>query len=222
MKSKELFTARNIAYLAVLLALVIVLQTFGGTITVGVVQLNFTLVPIVLGAILLGPTAGGILGLACGIVILIQVITASSGFYFIIWTNSPVVTSLTCILKTTVAGYVAGWVYRAIVKKNRLVATFVASGVVPVLNTLIFILGCLCMSDAISLFSVEILGGGELSGMDVLVCILVVLVTFNFFIEFAVNLVLAPAVSRVVSVVEKAVGKKRKNRSEDTQSQSEN
>ena len=58
MNKKELFSARNLSYTAVLLALVIVLQAVGGTISIGVVQLNFTLVPIVLGAILFGPVMG--------------------------------------------------------------------------------------------------------------------------------------------------------------------
>lgn len=212
MQVKTLFTAKNIAYLAILLALVIVLQTFGGTIVIGgVVQLNFTLVPIVLGAVLLGPTAGGILGLACGIVVMIQVIMGLSPFYTVIWTENPVVAALTCVVKTTVAGYVAGWVYRWIAKKSKIVATFVAAGLVPVLNTGLFILGCLCMSNAIVVFGSE--NGMQLSGSDILVFILVGLVTFNFFIEFALNLLLAPVIERVVSVTEKLIGKKRAKRS---------
>lgn len=212
MQVKTLFTAKNIAYLAILLALVIVLQTFGGTIVIGgVVQLNFTLVPIVLGAILLGPTAGGILGLACGIVVMIQVIMGLSPFYTVIWTENPVVAALTCVVKTTVAGYVAGWVYRWIAKKSKIVATFVAAGLVPVLNTGLFILGCLCMSNAIVVFGS--LNDMQLSGSDILVFILVGLVTFNFFIEFALNLLLAPVIERVVSVTEKLIGKKRAKRS---------
>ena len=212
MQVKTLFTAKNIAYLAILLALVIVLQTFGGTIVIGgVVQLNFTLVPIVLGAILLGPTAGGILGLACGIVVMIQVIMGLSPFYTVIWTENPVVAALTCVVKTTVAGYVAGWVYRWIAKTSKIVATFVAAGLVPVLNTGLFILGCLCMSNAIVAFGS--LNDMQLSGGDILVFILVGLVTFNFFIEFALNLLLAPVIERVVSVTEKLIGKKRAKRS---------
>ncbi len=203
MRPKQFFTVRNIAYLGVLTALVVVLQLYASTIPVGGAQLNFSLVPIVLGAILLGWGAGAFLGLTCGIVVLIQVVifAPTVPFYGAIWTYSPVVTSITCLVKTTAAGAAAGLLYQLIARKNTLVAAFVASGIVPVVNTGLFILGCLCMSGTIGEF-------GNVSGVDILVFILVGIVTFNFFIEFAINIVLAPAIHRVVLVVEKQVRKK--------------
>ncbi len=202
MEAKKLFSAKNIAYTAVLLALVVVLQAFGGTIAIGVVQLNFTLIPIVLGAILFGPVMGAVLGCACGVVVLVQVIMGLSPFYTVIWTYSPAVTVLTCIVKTTAAGLIAGFVYRLIAKRNQYVAVFVAAGLVPVINTGLFILGCLCMGNAITVFQ----GDLEMSGMNIFVFIIVVLVTWNFFIEFAVNLLVAPAIHRIVVVAERVIG----------------
>ena len=194
MERKKLFSAKKITGIAVLLALVIVLQAVGGSIPIGAVQLNFTLIPIVLGAILFGPLVGGFLGFACGIVVLIQVIIGSVPFYALIWANDPIVTTLTCIVKTTVAGVVAGVVYRWLATKNELAATFVASGLVPVVNTLLFIVGCLFMTD-----SVYTMAGGQ----SVLKFILVGLVTFNFFVEFAINLLVASALHRVIGVIGK-------------------
>lgn len=136
---KTFFTSRNIATLGVLLALVIVLQAFGGSFSIGLVTLNFSLIPIALGALVLGPVAGAILGFANGIVVLVQVIIAPAGFYYIIWTYSPVVTTLICILKTTVAGLVSGALFRLISRKNTYAATFVASAAVPVVNTALFV-----------------------------------------------------------------------------------
>ena len=202
MEKKKFFSAKNLVYLAVLLALVIVLQAVGGTIPIGVVSLNFTLIPIALGAILFGAAGGAFLGLACGIVVLIQVIVGG-GFYAVIWTGSPVLTTLTCVVKTTAAGALAGLFYKLIAKKNKLVATFVGAGLVPVINTLIFVLGCLCMGDTLT-------AEYGVSGSKLLVFILVSLVTYNFFIEFAINLLLAPALHRVILVVEKQIGKKKK------------
>lgn len=202
MKKERFFTARNIAYLAVLLALVIVLQAVGGTITFGTVSLNFTLIPIALGAILFGVRGGGLLGLACGIVVLIQVIVGG-GFYAVIWTGNPVVTTLTCIVKTTAAGAVAGLVYRLLSPKNKYVAVFLAAGLVPVINTALFIVGMLCMSNVLS-------AEYGVNGIDILIFILVSLITFNFFIEFAINLLLAPAIYRIVLVVEKTFLRKRR------------
>ena len=199
MKRKDFFSAKRITGIAVLLALVIVLQAFGGPIAIGAVQLNFTLIPIVLGAILYGPLIGAFLGFACGVVVLIQVIMGMVPFYVLIWTNDPVVTTLTCIVKTTVAGLVSGLLYQWLSKKNGLVAVFVASGIVPVINTLLFIIGCLLMTD-----SVYVMAGEQ----NVLVFILVGIVTFNFFIEFAVNLIVAPALRRVIEIIDKQFARK--------------
>ena len=103
MKKMRFFTAKNIAYLAALTALIVVLQAALGTIAIGPVTLNFSLIPIVLGALLLGPLAGLFLGFVCGLIVLIQVITGMNPFYELIWAESPVVTTLTCLFKTMVA-----------------------------------------------------------------------------------------------------------------------
>ena len=201
MKKESFFSAWRVAGMGVLLALVVVLQAFGGTVSIGAVQLNFTLIPIVLGAIVFGPWVGGFLGLACGVVVLIQVIMGAVPFYALIWTNDPLATTLTCLVKTTAAGIAAGFVYQWLAKKNSLAAVFVASGVVPVINTALFIVGCLFMTNSVHALAVG-------NGQNVLVFILVGLVTFNFFIEFAINLLVSPALHRVIGVVLKRVRRK--------------
>lgn len=203
-KVKTFFTARNIATMGILLALVVVLQVFAGAIPIGTASLNLSLIPIVLGALVLGPIAGAILGFASGIVVLIQVIEGLSAFYVLIWTYSPFITTLICLLKTTIAGCVAGFVFRLISKKNTYVATFVAAALVPVINTTLFILGCLCMPDTVNMMN----SGGE----NIFVYICVSLVTFNFFIELAVNLIVAPALHVVYRTVEKQFARHRKGK----------
>ena len=197
---RNFFSAKMVATLAILTALVIVLQAFGGSFSIGAVSLNFTLIPLVLGAIVLGPLAGAFLGFVSGVVVLIQVIMAPAGFYYIIWTNSPLVTTMICLVKTTVAGFVAGWIFQLFEKKNLYVATFLAAGLVPVINTALFILGCLCMSNTIALMA---------NGENVFIYIVVGLVTFNFFFELAVNLLVAPSLHTVYKTVEKQFRKGR-------------
>ncbi len=209
MKDNSFFSAKRITYIAILFALVIALQALGGTLTIGAVQLNFTLIPIVVGAILLGPTSGLVLGLACGVVVLIQVIMGLSPFYTIIWTEAPVITTMICIFKTTVAGFVAGIVFKAIKRKNVHVAVFVASAIVPIINTLLFIVGCLCMNGAITSFQTSLLGAmPEVAGMNIFIFIIVVLVTFNFFVELAINLLVSPALYRVIKIFDKEISSK--------------
>ncbi len=211
---RTFFTARNIAALGILLALVIVLQAFGGSFSIGLVTLNFSLIPIVLGALVLGPLAGAILGFANGVVVLVQVITAPAGFYYIIWTYSPLVTTLICLVKTTVAGFAGGLLFRLISRKNTYVATFVASAAVPVINTTLFVLGCLCMPDTIAMFQS---GMQDYNGMNIFVFICVALVTFNFFIELAINLLVSPALYSVFRVVDRRYGPHKKKDGGDPQ-----
>lgn len=201
---KKFFTAKNIAYMGILTALEIVLLFFGSAIPVGSggATLNFSLVPIVVGAILLGPVAGGVLGLISGIVISVMVVVGMQGpvFYFL-FQQQPVMIILICLLKTTAAGVVSGWLYRLIAKKNQPVAVFVSALSAPVVNTGLFILGCLCIGKAIELSAVEF----GLAYNSAFAIIILVFVTYNFFIEFAINLILSPALSTVVRVVEKRV-----------------
>lgn len=205
MEKKAFFSAKRITGLAALLALVIVLQAALGSITIGVVQLNFSLIPIVLGAILYGAIGGGILGFACGVVVTIQVMMGGSPFYTILWTYTPVTTTLTCLIKTTAAGIVGGLLFRAISKKNARVALFAAAGIVPVVNTGLFILGCLCMNESITAFQSLL---PEYFGMNTFTFILVVLVTFNFFIELAIDMLVSPALYRVIGIVDKKYKRK--------------
>lgn len=205
---KAFFTSKNIAYLGILTALEVVLLFFGSAVPVGSggATLNFSLVPIVIGAILQGPVAGGLLGLISGIVIAIMVVTGLQGPVFLfLFQHQPFMIVLICLVKTTAAGAISGLLYRVISKKNRHVAVFVSALSAPVVNTGIFILGCLCISGAVELSAAEF-GFGYNSAFAV---IILVFVTWNFFIEFAINLIIAPALSRVVTIAEKYILKKK-------------
>lgn len=207
---KQFFTAKNISYIAVLVALVIVLQIFGGYIKIAGLSLNLALVPIVLGAILFGSFTGAFLGFICGLIVFIYGATGQEPFTFYIFSLSPFVTTLLCLLKTTVAGAVAGWVYRLIAKKNRWIAVITASALVPILNTGIFAIGCFIMLDDI----VSFLGtlGQDTTGMSAAYIVFVVVITWNFFIELLTSMLLAPVVATVTRIVEKQIIKNIKKR----------
>lgn len=207
-KKRTFFSARNITFLAVLVALVVILQLWGSTIPIGAAGLNlsFVLVPVTLGAILLGPVSGLILGFVFGFVVLMTGITGANFFTAYVLNDSPFFTTATVLLKGMVAGFVAGVLYNLIKKKNKYVAVFVAAAVVPVLNTGIFILGALCMSGSLKAFVSSYMP--ELNGRNIMYIIIVGFVTVNFFIELAINLICAPALHTVENVVEKQIMKK--------------
>lgn len=76
MNRKNHASVVRLTSLALLAALVVVLQTVASGIRIGPVPISLTLVPIVVGAILFGPGAGAGLGAVFGVVCLIAGITA--------------------------------------------------------------------------------------------------------------------------------------------------
>ena len=198
MEKKHFFTSRNIAFLAVLVALVIVLQVWASAIPIGTTRISLTLIPIVLGALLLGPLAGAFLGAVFGAVVLIAALSGADSFTFILLSEHPVLTVLLCLVKGAAAGLVAGLVHRAVRRKNEYVAVFAAALVAPVVNTGLFILGALLMSDTLSANFVA-------DGTTVLYFLVIGCAGVNFLVEFAVNAVVSPALYTVERVVEKSV-----------------
>ena len=202
MEKSKIFSAKNIAYLAVLLALVVALQCLGGFFRIGETSLSFVLVPIVLGAVLIGWWAGAILGFAFGFIVLMYGVTGADPFTNILFTAHPVLTTLTCLVKGIAAGVVPGLIYPLIAKKNKLAGVIVASALAPLMNTGLFIIGALLMSGTIATNFVA-------EGSTVVYFLFIACAGLNFIIEFAINLVLSPAIHRVVLVVEKQIQKKK-------------
>ena len=199
MKKSKFFSARNIAYLAVLLALVIVLQLIGTLIgNLGVTAPSLVLIPIVLGAILLGPVGGGFLGFAFGLVVVLAGVFGMDKFTFILFSDHPFLTVLLCLVKGTAAGAVAGLLFKALRGKNENVAVVVASLSAPVVNTGLFILGALLMSDTLSANFVA-------DGQTVLYFLIVGCAGLNFIFEFIINAVASPAIYTVARIVGRKV-----------------
>ena len=209
MERKRFFTSRNIAFLAVLLALVIVLQVFASAVPIGATRISLTLIPIVLGAVLLGPLAGAFLGAAFGVVVIVVALTGGDPFTFTLFGDHPVLTVALCLIKGAAAGFVAGLLYKAIRKKNEYAAVLTASLAAPVVNTGLFILGALLMCDTLNANFVA-------GGTTVMYFLVIGCAGINFIIEFIVNAVASPAIYTVERVVERAiVGRGRSTRRND-------
>ena len=199
MKSR-FFTSKNIAFLAVLVALVVVLQLWGSTIRIGGTNLSFVLVPIVLGAVMIGPAAGAFLGLLFGVIVIAMGVTTDP-FTMFLFAENPVFTVLLCLIKGLAAGLVPGLLFKLISKKNRYAAVIVASISAPVCNTGIFILGCLMISGTIGNY---IASADGLSGVSVVYFLIILCAGVNFLVEFAINAVASPVIYRVAEVVSRS------------------
>ncbi len=187
--------------LAILTAVVLVLQTAGTFFPIQILgtNLNLTLIPIVLGAIILGPSAGMWLGLVSGVyVYVVAGVMGVDPFTNFLFVNDPFVTACICIIKTTAAGLLAGLSYRLLHKKSELVAVFVAAAVTPIVNTGLFLAGSMIILDTISAFANSI---PDLAGMNVMKFIFIVLIGKNFIVEFLLNLLIAPALKRIIRIV---------------------
>ena len=194
-------------------AIVVVLQYLGSFIKFGPFSISLVLVPIVIGAALYGRIAGAWLGFVFSVVVLLQPDTAL--FYQANFAG----TIITVLLKGTLAGLLAGVVYKALEKKNvtlAVIAKFLAlvfgkrklekknvtlaviaaAFTCPVVNTGIFLLGSVVFfMDTIKTWA---------AGTNVFVFMIVGLVGFNFLFELAVNMLLSPVIVRLIQVGTKA------------------
>ncbi len=199
MKKTKMNTLKMVE-LAVLVALVAVLQITGTGVNITGTPISLVLIPIVLGAMLLGPAAGALLGLEFGIIVYVAGFVGVDGFTFILVQDHPIYTALICIGKGVLAGFGAGVVYRLVAAKNKIVAVFAASAATPIINTALFILGALGMQNTLSS---NFLGEGQ----TVIYFLVVVCAGVNFLLELLLNLLVAPALARVTDVFNRRMGR---------------
>lgn len=180
---------------AVMTALVIVLQLLGTfTAFFGPFSTAVALIPIVIGAAMCGVGVGAWLGLVFGLVVLI------SGGANLFLAFDVLGTLVTVLVKGTACGLVAALVYRALEKFNRYIAVLAAAIVCPVVNTGIFMLGCIVffMDDVPQLAAAL---GSSATG----VALFWALAMANFLFELGMNIVLSPVIVRLLNIRKKSV-----------------
>ena len=187
MEKKRLFDIQKIVGTGLLTALLVVLQVLSMVIPTGV-NLNLSLIPITIGAILYGPVVGAFLGLACGVVILVSPNTVT--FFMAI---SPAGTVVACLLKTTIAGLLAGFIYKWLNKKNENLAVILASFSVPLINTFIF---AVCTN-------IFFMSGLTDMGVTNFIQIFTIFIGFNFVFEIITNTIISPIIYKVLKVTKR-------------------
>jgi len=166
--------------IALMSAIVVVLQLVGSFIRFGPVSVSLVLIPIVVGAAMYGPTAGAVLGGVFGIVVLTQPDTA--GFFAI----SVIGTVVTVMGKGILAGLLSGLVFRALSHKNQLLGVILAAITCPVVNTGLFALGS------------RLFFWDYITSMGGVVFLFTVMIGFNFLAELAANIICAPVILRIL------------------------
>ncbi len=181
---------------ALLTAIVVVLQLVGGAIKVGTFSISLVLMPIVVGAALFGIWSGAWLGFVFGVMVMA---TGDAALFLAV--NVPG-TIITVLAKGILAGLAAGAVYKLLEKKNKYVATLLASIASPVVNTGVFLIGC-------AVFFLDTIKSWAGDG-PVFQYMIVGLVGVNFILELAINLVLNPVIVRIVDIGKKSFSGKTK------------
>ena len=176
---------------AVLTALVIILQCMGQFIRFGMFSISLVLLPIVVGAATCGPKISTWLGFVFGVVVLF---TDAAAFLAI----SVFGTVVTVLVKGVACGLIAGLVYGLFADKNRYLAVCAAAIVCPIVNTGVFLLGCLVF------FFETIQSWGMSAGFgSAFEYMILGLVGGNFLFELITNMVLSPAVVRILNSIKK-------------------
>ncbi len=216
MKTSAKQKTLRLVQLAMLTALIVVLQWLG-TLLTGFIGLpmSLVLIPIVIGAFLLGPWEGTFLGIMFGIMTIVMGFTGADAFTSILFYNfgigKCVITVLICLLKAGLAGFGAGMVYKLLNKafggKYVTLTTIIASITAPVINTGVFVIGMLLFffndTADIQIALAEKLEQELTSVTPSFEYIFLVLAGMNFVMEFLINLILSPAIIRIVDVIRK-------------------
>lgn len=196
---KKFFSAKNVAFLGILIALVIVLQLFASAIPMFGVTLNFSLIPIAIASIMMGWIGGTIVGFVCGLVVFITMAVLgqepSTAFLF---HAKPLILTLTCIGKTTIAGAVAGLLFKCLSKINFGFAVCCSSIIIPVINTGIYVTGIVIMKDA----AAEYMQLAS-SSASLVFTVIFGIIWLNFLLEVAITSIFTPLIYRVIKITNK-------------------
>ncbi len=197
--SKQASANLRIAQLSLLTALVVVLQLLSYTIKIGTFNLSLVLIPIVVGAALLGTRAGAFLGFVFGLVTLLASIFGLDGGGNILWMNNPLLTALICLVKGTAAGLVSGLIIHAFAKAEHPNWGIVLGALAaPIVNTGLFVGGMLLVfRDVLTAWA---------DGDGTMHYIVFGLLGLNFLIEVTINALLSPTAVRIVQAVRKNRG----------------
>lgn len=190
--SKRGMSTKTLVLGAILTALTALLAYLGGFIKLGgLASISLTLVPVVIGAALCGPLVSAWLGAVAGAIFFA---TADAAFWLSLSIPGTVVTVM---VKGILAGLCAGLVYRLLENKNRYAAVVASAIACPVVNTGIFLLGCLVFfMDAVKDMALT-------EGISVGAYLILFFVGLNFVFELITNIVLSPVIVRLLNIRKK-------------------
>ena len=140
MENNKKMNTMYMVEMALLIAIILIMaftpigyiRTFG-------LEITLIVVPVAVGAVTLGPTAGAVLGAVFGITSFIQCF-GMSPFGAVLLSINPIYTFIVCVLSRILMGGLTGLLYKIFQKSNPLkkISVMLANLCCPILNTLFF------------------------------------------------------------------------------------
>ena len=141
-KTTKRVNTRFLAQLALLIAIQVVMRVLGlGRVPIGPLNMSFLTLPIAIGAMLMGPLTGAILGGVFGLFSLWDAISGAGGMTSFFFQNNPVSTVILCVGMRILMGVCCGLIFKVVSKLDRDEKTwsyFVGALSAPLLNTIFF------------------------------------------------------------------------------------
>ncbi len=168
---------------AMLTALTFILQYVSMMIRTGTFSITLSLVPIAIGAAILGIKGGAWLGFVFGFAVLV------SGDAAPFMAFSVPGTIITVLTKGILSGAVAGIIFKLLKGKNFTLSVTASAISCPIVNTGVFIIGVF----------VFFLKHFLTDGMTI-PALIFSFIGFNFFIELLINIILSPVIIRLLKI----------------------
>ena len=183
--------------LASLIVAIIALMGFTplGYIKLGIIEVTFLMIPVVIGAATLGTAWGTFFGAVFGMTSFFQCF-GYSAFGTALFAINPFATFVMCFVPRMLMGFLAGLIFKAISKidKTKMISFIVTSISGAVLNTAFFTIAFLLFfrnADLTATFGIN------LANMSV-INVMAILITFNAVLEILICGVIGTAMSKVI------------------------
>lgn len=195
----------KLTVIAILLAITILLQSMASLIVFPITNSSPALafIPIVVGAILYGPSVGALLGFVWSGFILVS---GQASYYMGMNAIGTVITVLT---KGTCAGLVSGLLYKGLKNKNKVVAIVIASIIAPLVNSLLYRVGL------VTFFKDFFFGKADEKGLSPIAYFIVAFTSVSFFLEVGLSAIFSPIVVRICNIATNMFGLESSNEIEE-------
>ena len=205
--SKPSTKAGKILRLTQLSVLVAFLLIFGftsiGYIKVGVIEITLNIIPVAIGAIVLGPSAGAVCGAVFGLTSFWQAFSGMSAFGAMLVNVSPILTFILCFVPRILEGWLTGLIFKGLSKtcKTNSIPCTVSGLACPLLNTLLFVGGFILLFGQTDVFA-NLYGQSAATNI---VSFFAWFVGLNGVVEAIAGFVIASAVSKALLTANKKI-----------------